>query len=199
MKQRAGSRRWQGVKSKKFAINLVNNDECPIISCSTLSKKTRFLIDSGSRVCIAGNKLWDQIGEYIAKSNDCKEISNIPRLVSVTGEPLKIIRAWQIPIDISSYRLMVPMLFCECQLSFDGILGNDFLQTFNIDLLAGERIRIKDEIIPLDNVREEAEEQCNNIKPIKLSKEDLNGTQRSKNRTKKQKNKKKKNRKKIKI
>ena len=161
-----GSKKYKGRRDDKYTINSINYDGSPILPCEILGIKSRFLIDSGSRVTLANADLWESIKDKLLENEDCREICQLPTLVSVTGEPLRISKGYEVPINIGKYKVVVPILFCQLSprgLDGHGILGNDVLQSLRIDLLAGQSIRFQDQIIPLENCNDENIKDCNRV------------------------------------
>ena len=142
----------------------VKTQGSPILNFKILGEEVSFLVDTGARECLTGAELWSRIKNKVLEQK-CRKISQLPRLIGVTGHPLKLSEAYEVPVRIGTHTVMMPLLCCESTpqgLGVDGLMGCNLLQSAGIDVLSGERLRIGNEIIPLENAS-----LTNNCNPVK--------------------------------
>ena len=137
---------------KEAAIIASVSQESPILECNLLGEGIRLLVDSGSRVTIAQPHVYAKLRDQITKMNT-KEIKPRQRLISATGQELKVITGKELPLTIQGTQIMIPLLFSEEPIGVycDGILGCDTLMKFGIDIIKGRMLRIGPNMIPLEN------------------------------------------------
>ena len=139
-------------KNNKKAVLAVDSDS-PVLKCKLFDREVRMLVDTGSKVTLVQPYIYNQVKRKI-EQGACKLICPLPYLIGATGHTLELTAGYNVPLHLATKQYVVPLLFSKTKLGItaDGIIGNDTLMKYDLDVIAGRLIRIGEKTIPLENM-----------------------------------------------